>query len=90
MGDDTFSDLWQCDGCGLLGTFDELDRHVQEVNLDPDGGLVPVEDTVCWGSMQVGGPAWQAYEFDGLHPMAMMLAHVATAYGIDLGGEERV
>lgn len=69
-------DLWACDGCGMTGTFTEVDVHVKTTNRLPDGSLKAIEDVICWGALQVGGPAWQSLVFDGVHPMAAVIAKI--------------
>jgi hypothetical protein len=65
-------ELWECDGGDLQGTHDEVVEHIRKVNHLADGTLKPIEDVVCWGAMQVGGPAWQAFQ-DGQHPMDTLM-----------------
>lgn len=68
MGDNN-QDLWQCDGCGVTGTEAEVEAHVVAVSTLADGTLKPEPDVTCWGAMLVGGRAWDAFEFEGVHPM---------------------
>jgi hypothetical protein len=73
-------DLWQCDGCGVTGTGDELNQHVIDVNTLPDGSLKEPQDVTCWGSYQVGGPAWEQHQFEGVHPMTNVMKGVGEKY----------
>jgi hypothetical protein len=67
--------IYECDGCGLRGTEEEINDHVQEVS----GGLEP-KDVRCWGGMLVGSVTWLEFHIYGKHPMAHVIAFVKKAY----------
>lgn len=75
--------LWECDGCGMLDTYEAVNDHIVRVNRLADGSLRPPQDVVCWGAMQVGSPAWNAWHFEGIHPMRYVMAnlrHIAARF----------
>jgi hypothetical protein len=53
--------MYECDGCGKVGTEEELTPHILAQRLE--------EPTKCWGIMKIGGPAWEAFHGEGVHPM---------------------
>jgi hypothetical protein len=70
----------------MQGTHDEVVDHINRVNRLADGSLKPIADIVCWGAMQVGGSAWQAFQ-DGLHPMDTFMEGVRKRTEEILGKE---
>jgi hypothetical protein len=82
--------LWECDGCGFIGTYDEVDTHIVTVNTLPDGTLKDPSDVTCWGSMKIGSDVWNAYHFDGVHPMVTFVQSVARVYNeLGIGLEDK-
>lgn len=79
--------LCECDGCGFQGTYEEVDKHVKDVNTLPNGELNDIKDVVCWGVMQVGSGAWKDLHEKGIHPMTKIVQDVelaAMTHGINL------
>lgn len=76
--------VWECDGCHIRGTFDEIGIHVETVNTLADGSLKDPADVTCWGSMKVGSPVWEAYWDRGVHPMNTVLSGIAVAVTADM------
>jgi hypothetical protein len=71
--------VWECDGCHIRGTFDEMGDHVESVGQNADGSLKNPEDVTCWGSMKVGSSTWIAYWDKGIHPMQSVLSAIDAA-----------
>lgn len=78
--------MYECDGCGLTGTLEEVEKHIYEDVKDAEGNLKQPSEIRCWGAMFVGGPAWEAYHNDGVHPMETFMQQVVwpayAEYGI--------
>ena len=75
----TDDELWQCDGCPLIGTEAEIKTHVTENGTLTDGRMKAPEDITCWGGLRVGSPAWESFVFDGVHPMDAIGAAIHRA-----------
>ncbi|MEV1294478.1 hypothetical protein [Pseudonocardia sp. NPDC049635] len=79
------SSLWACDGCPITGSEEQVIAHLDAVLLDDDGLLIDPPEAPCRGAYEVGGPAWEAHVFHGVHPMQLVaqdIAKIADAYGI--------
>lgn len=74
------AELWACDGCSFTGTEAQVNAHVVAGMYGP-AGLREPEDVTCWGSLLVGGPAWEAHVFHGVHPMSILAADVRALGG---------
>lgn len=73
--------LWACDGCSYLGTEAQVCAHVDAGLRTPDGALREIEDVTCFGAYEVGGPAWEAHVFHGVHPMSVLAQDVRALGG---------
>jgi hypothetical protein len=71
--------MFECDGCGLVGDLEVVEAHILEQDLNG-----PIK---CWGAMEVGGPAWEAFHGNGVHPMISIVNMVTKKY-LELFGEE--
>ena len=76
------TNLWQCDGClrVFLGAEDG-ERHIIEAGDDVRAvwGDDYVDHIKCWGLMEVGGPAWEAFHGkENVHPMETVLKQVTN------------
>lgn len=66
--------MWQCDGCGAQFDNDESPEAQAHFAAQLD---LPAALVTCWGLMEVGGPAWQAFQ-DGVHPMTAFTADLES------------
>jgi hypothetical protein len=71
--EEEMSGEWECDGCHMRGTFDELGEHNDAACRYANGTLKSPEDVACWGAMKVGSVAWHDYWDRGVHPMRTVL-----------------
>lgn len=71
--------MFECDGCGVIGTEEEVEQHVMTVNTLADGTLRPLEDVVCFGVMEVGGIAWLDFHMYNKHPMENVVDMIKEA-----------
>lgn len=78
--DVTTTTAWECDGCGQIGTEDEVTAHIMRDGTNQDGTLKEPAEVRCWGAMEVGDPAWTAYHTQGRHPMTTIVDQVAELY----------
>jgi hypothetical protein len=74
--------MYECDGCGYTGTEEEVGRHVLDNATLPGGQLKDPQDIVCWGAMEVGGPAWVDYHINGIHPMQRVAQQIQNMLGL--------
>lgn len=68
--------LFACDSCPMIGSEPELEAHLHAHIHLADGSLKEPADITCWGYMEVGGPAWEALTFHGVHPMTTVMQDV--------------
>ena len=74
------AELWACDGCSFTGTEAQVNAHVVTGLYGP-AGLRDPHDVTCHGSLLVGGPAWEAHVFHGVHPMSVLAADLRALGG---------
>jgi hypothetical protein len=58
----------------MIGTEEELEPHILAQDMDD------VASIKCWGMMEVGNVAWEAYHSSGVHPMSLVFGVVKDAY----------
>jgi hypothetical protein len=54
----------------MIGNEVDLEKHIKD-QIDNKAA-----DQTCWGLMRVGGPAWEDYEFKGVHPMSTLMSRM--------------
>lgn len=46
--------MFECDGCGFTGSFDEVNGHIETNYTLPNGDIKDPSDIVCWGAVGIG------------------------------------